>query len=75
MSLFKSSITYLISSCSPSVSFREQRTYHECQLCGDFVLLDMGELDKHIKKAGHTVKTQNISNNIARKIKRVLRGR
>ena len=34
----------------------EQRTYHECQLCGDFVLLDMGELDKHIKKAGHTIK-------------------
>ena len=54
----------------------EQRTYHECQLCGDFVLLDMGELDKHIKKARHTVKkTQNISNNIARKIKRALRGR
>ena len=36
-----------------------ERTYHECKLCGDFVLLDMSELDVHIKQAGHQIKNSD----------------
>ena len=36
-----------------------ERTYHECKICGDFVLLDMSELDLHIKQAGHQIKNSD----------------
>merc|ERR1712150_383257 len=34
----------------------DQRAYHECKLCGDFVLLDMSEIATHLKAAKHPIK-------------------
>lgn len=40
----------------------EQRTYHECKLCGDFVLLDMSEIGTHLKAANHPIKNSEYIN-------------
>ena len=48
----------------------EQRTYHECKLCGDFVLLDVSEIATHLKAANHPIKNSEYINKYCKAGKR-----